>query len=312
MTTLVGKILNSEYKNDIKNSVIFNVDEIAKYYWQSEKVDWNIMKGDFPNIAPPYEDFLMQYMIPKGKIIAEEGEINVEDEEHYAFRFVARKLEPDETYTVEDKTIVPEVKWLLGFQLYVYLPTYDAVKRDDTRFTIGIDETGRAIPIWGDVTQPMLIDISNEHKELFYDVEYRRKWVDTIFALLHPCLLAISFLHTKNTVIVSSQTLRKNMSHSQKRREGKRRGGEPYYDYHVLDIRPLREILRSEGVEHNSGIAKAAHLRRGHFRDYTEGRGLFGKIHSLLWFDSTFVKGTGKVDKEYNIKPPEENKKSHD
>lgn len=306
MTTLAGRILRSEYKNDLRDSVIFTVDEIARYYWQSEKTDWNLMNGDFPNVAPPYEDFFMQYTIPKGKIYAEEGEVVVEDEEHYGFRFIARKMEKDEKYIINGKDVADNVRWLLGFQMYAYIDRYDAVKRDDTKFTLGIDDMGQAVPIWGDPTQPMLIDISNDRKELFLDKEQRMQWVNLVFSLLHPCLLAISFLHTKNTNVVSSETMRRNMTKSQKRHEGRKRGGEPYYEYHVLDIRPLREILRKEGIEHSDGIAKAAHLRRGHFRDYTEGRGLFGRVKGLFWFDSTFVKGTGKVDKEYNVREPKD------
>jgi hypothetical protein len=37
------------------------------------------------------------------------------------------------------------------------------------------------------------------------------------------------------------------------------------------------------------------HICRGHFKDYREGRGLFGKYHQLVWHPS-LVRGT-KGDK---------------
>ena len=35
------------------------------------------------------------------------------------------------------------------------------------------------------------------------------------------------------------------------------------------------------------------HICRGHFRDYREGKGLFGKYHKLVWTPAT-VRGTKK------------------
>jgi hypothetical protein len=63
--------------------------------------------------------------------------------------------------------------------------------------------------------------------------------------------------------------------------------------YKTLVIEPLKQILRQEGGHQQGGnsLQKALHICRGHFRDYREGRGLFGKYHQLVWMPS-LVRGT--------------------
>jgi hypothetical protein len=63
--------------------------------------------------------------------------------------------------------------------------------------------------------------------------------------------------------------------------------------YHTLNIHPMREILRREGQQDSLGLQKALHICRGHFRDYTQGRGLFGKHKGLYWVDQ-HMRGSSK------------------
>jgi hypothetical protein len=47
----------------------------------------------------------------------------------------------------------------------------------------------------------------------------------------------------------------------------------------------------------------ALHLCRGHFANYKDGKGLFGKYHGVYWMPPT-LKGSsayGKVNKEYQV-----------
>ena len=66
---------------------------------------------------------------------------------------------------------------------------------------------------------------------------------------------------------------------------------QPTEHYKTLVIEPLKAILRNEGRAHEHGLQKAMHICRGHFADYTQGRGLFGKYHGKYWMPST-VRGT--------------------
>lgn len=78
----------------------------------------------------------------------------------------------------------------------------------------------------------------------------------------------------------------------------------PLTKYYTLDITRPRAILKSEGNIDEVGLQRALHICRGHFKDYSKGKGLFGKYKGLYWWDSQ-VRGTeeaGRIEKDYNIK----------
>jgi len=306
MATIFGKLIETYGPID---TIVFDIQNVADYYWRSEKVDWNIVNGDFPNLAPPYPDFFMQYAIKPGKIVAEEGEVAVEKEELFGFHFKAKEVDVGEVVVIGGHKVIPEVKWLLSFTLAAFIGDFEQPIIDDTHFTIGVDDSGGYVPVWGNTDQPMLID-STPDNPLMHDAALRSTYVKQIFSLVHPCFLAITFLHTKNTVVVEGSKRPKSISKSAKRRLGKKREGEPFYTFHTLDIRPLREVLRKGGAENQQSgrLGKVGlHLVRGHFADYTE-RGLFGKdsLKGVYWIEPHIrgSMGKGVVDKSYRVHVP--------
>lgn len=113
-----------------------------------------------------------------------------------------------------------------------------------------------------------------------------------------PTLLAISFLHCKNVVTEREKVPEKL------RRARQRRLGRPPVRYQTLTIEPMRQVLEREGGASRQGLAKALHICRGHFADYREGRGLFGKHHGVYWVDS-HVRGRDRkraVVKDYAVR----------
>ena len=79
----------------------------------------------------------------------------------------------------------------------------------------------------------------------------------------------------------------------------------PTVRYHVLEIEPLKRILRTEGKSEETGLKRALHICRGHFKDYRE-HGLFGKFKDIYWWDSQ-VRGNlseGIVNKDYSVDAP--------
>jgi hypothetical protein len=117
-------------------------------------------------------------------------------------------------------------------------------------------------------------------------------------ALLYPLWLAISFLHCKNVT-----TGKVDPCHPQGKKKASMQCQRVHY--HMLDIHPMREVLRREGNQDTTGLKQALHICRGHFRDYSQGRGLFGKHKGLYWFDQ-HLRGSseyGVVVKDYTIHP---------
>lgn len=117
---------------------------------------------------------------------------------------------------------------------------------------------------------------------------------------LFPALLAISFMHCKN-VVHRDVTEFEGPSAKWIRRQKA-----PVVKYRILDINPMKEVLRTEGGSETNGLKKALHICRGHFATYTADKPLFGNIVGTVW-KPAHVRGDikqGAVVKDYSVSPP--------
>lgn len=107
-----------------------------------------------------------------------------------------------------------------------------------------------------------------------------------------------TFLHCKNVVTINHEPNAKE----QAKRVKKNRLA-PLISYKTLEIRPIGR-KRSVTNENSTSSLKASHIRRGHFKDYTKGKGLFGKLHGIYWWDMALSGSdeAGKIEKIYEIK----------
>jgi hypothetical protein len=115
---------------------------------------------------------------------------------------------------------------------------------------------------------------------------------------LMPMWLGLSFMHCKNV------TLRhEDPCHSRKPPKPGERCRRLHY--HVLNIKPMQDVLRREGHSETQGLKKSLHICRGHFKDYRT-RGLFGKYQGLFWWES-HIRGHsahGVTLKDYAVHTP--------
>lgn len=89
------------------------------------------------------------------------------------------------------------------------------------------------------------------------------------------------------------------MSRASKRKQ-------PLINWKTLRIEPVKEILKTKGGIDSNGLKKALHICRGHFKDYTNGGGLFGKYTGLYWWEM-HTRGDSKqgaVMKDYAVQRP--------
>lgn len=94
---------------------------------------------------------------------------------------------------------------------------------------------------------------------------------------------------------------------------GERRNGPPIkrITRKILEIEPMKEVLRKDGAVESNGIQKAMHICRGHFSTYTEDKKLFGKHAGTFWVPQ-HVRGSqevGYVQKAYNVLAPKDETK---
>ena len=66
----------------------------------------------------------------------------------------------------------------------------------------------------------------------------------------------------------------------------------------------MAKILKEQGECETKGLQYALHICRGHFKDFSQSKGLFSRNKGLFWWDPQ-VRGNreiGGVIKDYKVK----------
>jgi len=251
----------------LSKAQIFNIDNVAEYYWQSPQENWHIEK-DFPILTLPFDTCYFEYRMPEGQndvlqncgILAQKG------------------------LRVSSGTSIDFLVYFTTQKAYFYAGAV----------TLIIDDKGMSVPIPGHEPLSMAFYMPEE----YVNENTREQMQDNLSTALHPCWLAISFLHCKN-VTIEQRGAGLNF--------GRRKRHEPNIRYHVLVIEPMKKILKTEGRSDEVGIKRALYICRGHFKDFRE-TGLFGKFRDIYWWNPQ-VRGkveNGIVLKDYNVDAPNE------
>ncbi len=279
MQSSVGLAFNFRLiKTQIAQSQVILADNIAKYLFEDNDQEfWDIEK-DFPNIAPPFPFTFIEFKEPSyirsgrnvttlqgrgGKV--KSGVLIVASE-------------------VDDYKKLNKPRWSLSFFVFA-----KAARGKHplllTSLHLFCDENGKAVI--GERGIPFV---------LIPGMEIERAPGSAPDYLLFVPLLTLSFLHCKNVEIVK-QDIPEKLNKARLRR-----GKHPKIQYHILQIHPIKKILETEGGIGEIGLKRALHICRGHFKDFT-GRGLFGKLQGIYWWDA-HVRGDAKEGvtlKDYRV-----------
>jgi len=304
---------------------LVNIQPVADYYFEgTDQEDWK--PQEFPNVAPPWASFAVFFRFPRQIVSRVTG-----TKPHpwagraAACAFATQRLEGELKgwFLVSAVSFlgIPEVSWpVVSLTKFVVDPTGHipseappgVCPRDDLR-AIGnwmravqkargfasaerVPESDGLRTTEPVVTMPMAVLGSGrvglrERTELL--TRCSQGWV------LHPALLAISFAHCKN-VSMPEESLPPKVLRARARR-GKAPG---FTKWRTLRIEPMTRILRKH-QERGASVKTALHICRGHFKDYREGPGLFGRVNGLWWWDMQ-VRGSrerGEVVKTYEVAP---------
>lgn len=118
--------------------------------------------------------------------------------------------------------------------------------------------------------------------------------------ILERVLFSLSFLNCSNVGVKEIKRKKKKCRHDVQ--------GDKYYVLAVYPTKKVRYIEKNDmplGKNKEKRPSLPFSVRRGHFGDYTKGKGLFGRTKGIFWFSETTTgsKENGKIKKDYRLKP---------
>jgi len=285
MKTLLENLLKGTPKTEpekvimdaLDKSVFIKIDNVSKYLFQDVDQEYWDIRTDFPNIAPPFEFFFMEFKLPEfyrsnGKVSKNpSGGILI------GALFISHKLNDSKGWVYN----IIAFSTKRGQDNPIFFP--------GTAMVLMVDINGKQKDMVGG--QPYGIVYSEKE----YSRDEISETIDTFYrGAVDSCLLAISFMHCKNISLVDNEP--------KKNDAGRNRYG-PKIAFKTLLINPMKKVLETEGDIHHNGLKKALHICRGHFKTYEDGKGLFGRYPGTYWW-SDQVRGkieNGIVEKDYSV-----------
>src|SRR6185503_6444382 len=64
---LIDTLYSSSIKNRIKESVVIEARNVSENFYVNPKVEWDLAR-DFPNVAPPFKNFFLEFRAPSIRI----------------------------------------------------------------------------------------------------------------------------------------------------------------------------------------------------------------------------------------------------
>jgi len=267
--------LNREFRSALERSQVIVADNVAEHWYgfRPEEGRWSI-EDDFPNIAPPFALFFIEFGRPRS-FAGEKPEMALSRVFPHATGFFFDAVERDEggwyVHVIQisefrkGRPFVPLLEW-----------------------HIDLNARGEVEAVRGQMK------VNEEVRAALTDNPY----ADNLGQFIYPALMTLAFMHCKN-VSASQEVPPDRLSRAHERRHGR-----PLTRYHVLDIQPMRRILDTEGEAQTQGLRHALHICRGHFKTFTDDAPLFGRHVGTYWWPS-YARGSadhGVVEKDYRVR----------
>lgn len=292
----------------LESGEIILVDNVADYYYDflpddfslgdTLKIPWDYDKH-YPFVSPPFEEMWFEFRTPKikeykrlgVKVVGQEM-LSIADWEKLPAAMVAAMVNQF------GDNVVDKCKWLLMMTPYAEM-TDGRIMGPYGNYVVGVAPDGA-----------LAKDDNGEHIYCVNSVEPR---IANLLQplLINPVFMAISFMHVKNASMIRQAPVTP-MTRNQKKKAKK---NPPTSRYYVLKIDAI-ENARGGGAGGGGGGGgghggggggggeSSLHIVRGHFADYSNGKGLFGKYKGRYWV-SAHLRGNpevGVTEKDYDIK----------
>lgn len=276
-----GKIISPSMLDD---TPIFAADDVATYVY-------NLPRGtDFADVvssmAPPFDKFFIEFQqvpCPNNEQMNAWGVLVTTDPDRNAIK----KVDGDDG----------EPRWLLRLLLFLEREKGKPFGPVSEHFA-GLAEDGT----WfrhndGNVFWAGHLAGLDKAPE-----DVQQQTGDYYAQFCFPALLTISFLHCRN-IEIQPVTPSERQSRSYRKKHGRE-----LLRYHVLDIKPIRQLLERYHRGERSDLRRALHICRGHFKTFAPDAPLLGKAVGTFWWGPQ-VRGSreeGIVIKDYRVLAPTE------
>jgi hypothetical protein len=285
------------YETDLRRclskAVPFDITNVAEYFYLGTRQEvWNY-REDFPHPVPPFNRLWMEWKPPKqfnlgGKRVDSTLEVDR----------MGALVETKEPPKDADSTIKYAVAMLLimeprGATDYLLVGPYMEffIDRD-------FNMAGFPGPDFGQVK--FFFPATDAQKfDAIYSGEARGAIPKSYRSSFFPVMLALSFLNCRNVHVAQKTAPPKLVAKHVKK-------GHPlnFTSHRIIEIQPIKRAS-GEASGEKGYSRQAAAIMRGHFKDYREGKGLFGRYKGLYWWDQQlrgditaeyrFANSTGKV-----------------
>lgn len=276
---LIDKVKEAEFNKGesteldhlLNNAICVNAQDVCDYFYSNGKEEWNPLI-DFPSPRPPFPLLWIEWKLSPSLLKKED-----QDSSHpVTSGFLLETKENQVTLNL----------WRLGIE---------GLSRVMVLFRYRFDKSGEIITELTPKgrTGIELAALAPEH-EAFVSQHSQQ-----LVTLLAVPLLTLSFMNCKNieAVVERESPTKLNIKRQ-------RAGKLPITKIYTLKIDGVRRLINNYSGGTNKGFKNALHLCRGHFKDFSHGRGLFGKLVGRYWWGSV-LRGSeenGKVIKDYQVR----------
>lgn len=299
--------LPQTFKSPELRSIV--IDNVAEFFWSNEKDQWD--NHDFPNVAPPFPAAFIEYVMPEKMMTLKGWQPTPYPGSQVGWLCVA--WEGSRAVDVIKTTLQqPQTSVLPGLAEF-FQGNIGLLERGEAKWMvhatlfISHGKQTRGLAAYAGYDWVLMIAPSGEllyssvHIHMAQSEGTSDQCLRSVgWYTLCPVLLALSFLHCKGTVVRDDTEVEGPPA------KWLRQKRLPKTKYYTLQVKPMLDTIRRTASEGNTGIKRALHICRGHFRRYTEDAPLFGKYIGTCWIES-HVRGSseaGEVVKQYEVSSP--------
>ncbi len=297
---LYGIAATSLNPEDLRGAPVIVADEVGEYLHRLHGDEGGLVDNDDVTLAPPFDRLFIEAQgVPS-------------PQEFSAWGLLVRQATHDDV-GLQDQDWFADAGWVVALDLVVE-PRKNEPMGPVLTMACPLDANGKLLTMSGEDEPKVILGYPDPapvrgivmapgQQEEWDDwiVRKRAAWKNDIYVacqrLLATGLMSIALMHCRN---VDSETVEPESGSA---RSWARKRGQPLTRYERLRIEPMREILDREGEAQSRGIKHALHVCRGHFKTFTEGAPLFGRVTGTFWWADQ-VRGDrklGEVVKDYEM-----------